>query len=195
MNKLNTPLLIVIIFLLGILLLRTNSKGKKQQEDSQIIAQQIEQVNKLISLEGNFAEVYTIDKTQKLFFDLIPIPKQAIVVAKAKTYVSYDLSHLDYELNEATKTVVLKNIPEPEVIIEPDLTFYDLKANILPFTKEELNQLNERAIELLREEAQKEDFLKLAENNLRLNLEQIIFVARQQGWIVKIEGQEHLIES
>ncbi len=187
MNKLTTPLLILIIILLTVLVIRSNKQTNSVKEQSEIITQQIEKVNKLISLEGNFAEVYTLDQTQRLFFDLIPIPKQAIVVAKAKTYVSYDLSQMQYELDPATKTIHLKNIPEPEIIIEPNLQLYDLKANILPFSKEDLNQLNKRAIELLREEAEKENFIELAKDNMRLNLEQIILVADQQGWTVDFE--------
>lgn len=188
MSKLTTPLLLIAIIMLGVLLMRTTKSSKSVQEQSDIITKQIEEVNKMISLEGNFAEVYTLDQTQKLFFDLIPIPKQAIVIANAKTYVSYDLSKLEYNLDSKTKTVHITHIPEPEIIVDPELEFYDLKANILPFTKDELNQLNQRAKELIRQEAEKSDLIRLAEENLKLNLQKIMLVADQQGWTVEIDG-------
>lgn len=176
-----------LIFLSAFFLLNRYDSGTKEQ--SEIIVEQINKVNKLISLEGNFAEVYTLDQSQKLFFDLIPIPKKAIIIAKAKTYVAYDLSQLEYELDQKSKTVILSNISEPEVIVDPKLEFYDLKAKILPFTKQELTLLNERATELIREEAKKDGFIDLAEENLSLNLEKIILVAETQGWRVIIQDE------
>lgn len=180
----------VITLLAGLLIgsqfLKTGDNISRKEE-ADIIVNKIEEVNKLISLEGNFAEVYTLDQTQKLFFDLIPIPKKAIIVADAKVYVAYDLTKMNYSLDQETKTVHLKNIPPPQIIVEPELEFYDLKANILPFTKEELTILNERATTLLREEAEKKEFLDLAEKNLALNLQQIIVTANQYGWDVEQE--------
>ena len=183
-------LLAILTLIIGLFVGRyfLGDKGNiTREEEAEIIVEKIEEVNKLISLEGNFAEVYTLEQTQKLFFDLIPIPKKAIVIAKAKTYVAYDLSKMDYRLNEQAKTVYLENIPEPEVIVDPELQFYDLQADIIPFNKKELSLLNQRATELLREEAEKEEFLQLAEQNLQLNLEKIIFTANQLGWEVKIK--------
>ncbi len=179
--------LLVLITIAFLLFKQTSKTNIKEQSD--VIVEQINEVNKLITLEGNFAEVYSLDQTQKLFFDLIPIPKKAIVIAKAKTYVAYDLSVMEYQLDQKAKTVMLTNIPEPEIIVDPKLEFYDLKANILPFTKSELSLLNERATDLLREEAKKQGFLDLAEDNLRLNLEKIILVAEQQGWTVIIDEE------
>lgn len=157
------------------------------KEQAEIIVEKIEEVNKLITLEGNFAEVYTFEQSQNLFFDLIPIPKKAIIIAKAKSFVAYDLSKMGYRLDKKTKTLYLENIPEPEIIVEPTLKFYDLEANIIPFNKKELSKLNQRAIELLREEAEKESFIELAEKNLQLNIEKIILTATNLGWDVKTE--------
>lgn len=157
------------------------------QEQSDIITEKIEQVNKLISLESSVAQVYTIDQTQKLFFDLIPIPKQAIVIARAKIYVAYDLNKMDYQLDNENKTVILSNIPEPQIIVEPDLQFYDLKADILPFTKQELTALNKRATELIKKEGQNKELLELAEKSLDINLKEITMIAKEQGWDVVIK--------
>lgn len=183
---------LVIGLIAGAWLFSKKGGNISREEQSEIIVEKINEVNKLISLEGSFAEVYTLDQTQKLFFDLIPIAKQAIVIAKAKTYVAYDLSEMTYDLNEEKKSVHLKNIPEPEIIVDPKLEFYDLKFNIIPFNKKELSMLNERATELIREEAQKEEFINLAKKNLELNLQEIILVANQYGWEVMIDSPESI---
>lgn len=169
-----------------IVLNKTNS-DKTIQEQSDIITEKIEQVNKLISVESSVAQVYTIDQTQKLFFDLIPIPKQAIVIARAKIYVAYDLNLMRYKLDQENKKVILSNIPEPQIIVEPNLQFYDLKADILPFTKQELTALNRRATELIKKEGQNKELLSLAQKNLELNLKEITMIAKEQNWEIIIQ--------
>lgn len=183
-------LTIFLSLLIGILLtyifLTNYNSSKTLQDQSDIITEKIEQVNKLISLESSIAQVYTIDQTQKLFFDLIPIPKQAIVIARAKIYVAYDLSKMSYQLNQDEKQVILSNIPEPQIIVEPNLQFYDLKADILPFTKQELTHLNQRATELIKQEGQNKELLALAKKSLSLNLKEITMIAQEQDWEVLI---------
>jgi len=184
---------VVITFILALLLglvagkfLLPNGSNKKTEEQANVILEKITEVNKLISVEGSFGEVYTLKETQKLFFDMIPVSKKAIVVANAKAYIAHDLSEMEFELDKENKRVLLKNIPEPDIIIEPDLKFYDLQAYLIPFSESELTQLNKRAIELLREKAKTEGLIQLANKNLELNLEKIMVVAEEQGWEVEI---------
>jgi len=184
---------VVITFIVALLLglvagkfLLPNGSNKKTEEQANVILEKITEVNKLISVEGSFGEVYTLKETQKLFFDMIPVSKKAIVVANAKAYIAHDLSEMEFELDKENKRVLLKNIPEPDIIIEPDLKFYDLQAYLIPFSESELTQLNKRAIELLREKAKTEGLIQLANKNLELNLEKIMVVAEEQGWEVEI---------
>jgi len=169
----------------GKFLLKTGS-SKKTDEQASIILEKITEVNKLISVEGSFGEVYTLKETQKLFFDMIPVSKKAIVVANAKAYITHDLSLMDFDIDKENKKIILKNIPEADIIIEPDLKFYDLQAYVIPFSESELTQLNKRAVELLREKAKSEGLIQLANKNLELNLESIMVVAKEQGWEVEI---------
>lgn len=157
------------------------------KEEANIIVEKIEKVNKLISLESNVSEVYTFDQSDDFFYGLVKIPKKAIVIAKAKVYISHDLSKMNYQLDEVTKTVILGEVPEPQIIIEPNLEFYDLKTELLPFSEKELSQLNQRATAMLREEVKQSDLIKLAEKNLQLNLQEIILTAQNKGWKVEIE--------
>ncbi|MBX2845997.1 MAG: DUF4230 domain-containing protein [Saprospiraceae bacterium] len=185
MKRIILPALLALVIglLLGKMVFGSKS-NKVVKEEANTILKQIEEVNKLISVEGSFAEVYTLKETQKLFFDLIPVTKKAIIIANAKAYVAHDLQKMSYELDEAKKQVILKNIPEPEIIIEPDLKFYDLQDALLPFTEEELTKMNTRAVDILREKARTEGLIELAEQNLELNLSKILFVAEELGWEV-----------
>jgi hypothetical protein len=46
--------------------------------------------------------------------------KNALVVVNAEVTVAYDLSKVDFELDEATKTLYVKSIPGAEIKINPD---------------------------------------------------------------------------
>lgn len=179
--------IVIAVLIGGFAMHLYHKKGDgSQKEQVDIITEKIQEVNKLITLETNFSEVYTLDQNQKLF-EIIPIKKSAIVIARAKVYIAYNLEKMEYNINPNTKTVTLSSIPDPEIIVDPALEFYDFKANLIPFTKEELNRLNERATILLREEAQKEHILALAKQNLQNNLEKIYVVANHYKWDLIIE--------
>lgn len=168
-------------------LTKENKPTVSIKEEANIIVEKIEKVNKLISLESNVSEVYTFDQSDDFFYGLVKIPKKAIVIAKAKVYISHDLSKMNYQLDEVTKTVILRDVPKPQIIIEPILEFYDLKTELLPFSEKELSQLNQRATAMLREEVKQSDLIKLAEKNLQLNLQEIILTAQSKGWKVEME--------
>lgn len=186
MNKLLTVILaatiggLIVFFVFG-----NKSSEADTKETSDVIIEKIEKVNKLISLESSVSEVYTFEESDKFFYGYLKIPKKAIVIAKAKVYISHDLSKMKYKLDKENKTVILGEIPEPEIIIEPSLKFYDLKAEFIPFTEEELNKLNERATNLLRKQVMQSDLIKLAEKNLQLNLQEIILTVESKGWEIK----------
>ena len=85
-----------------------------------LIQQQISNVSKLIVTEGHFAEVYNYKDSQELFGPLITADKNALVVVNAEVTVAYDLSKIGFEVDEATKTLYVKSIPDAEIKINPD---------------------------------------------------------------------------
>ena len=109
----------IAITLIGVWTFRSCSDDKKEKsilhENSTLIQQQIDNVSKLIVTEGHFAEVYNYKDSQLLFGTLMTANKKALVVVNAEVAVSYDLGKIDFELDEANKTLRIKTIPEPEV--------------------------------------------------------------------------------
>ncbi|KAG1650167.1 hypothetical protein GQR58_028276 [Nymphon striatum] len=128
-------LLGVIITLAIVFVFRSCSEDKNEksilQENSMLIQQQISNVSKLIVTEGHFAEVYNYKDSQELFGPLITADKKALVVVNAEVTVAYDLSKVDFEVDEASKTLYIKSIPEVEIKINPDFEYYDVSADFL----------------------------------------------------------------
>ncbi|WP_419213695.1 DUF4230 domain-containing protein [Maribacter sp. X9] len=122
-------------------------KGKKTKEvtthQSTILLEKMRSVCKLISVEGEFAEIYKYENV-KDFMSLVSSKKKALVVIKAKAHIGYDLSKLLIHADEDKKQIVLDNFPQPEVLsIEPELEFYDIKSGFFNFfVPEDLTRLN-----------------------------------------------------
>src|SRR5690606_32536198 len=117
-------------------------KNSILEENSMLIQEQINNVSKLIVTEGHFAEVYNYKDSQQLFGPLITANKKALVVVNADVTVAYDLSLIKFELEEATKTLRILSIPEPEIKINPDFEYYDVTSDYLnPFKAEDYNKI------------------------------------------------------
>ncbi|MGC1516075.1 MAG: DUF4230 domain-containing protein [Maribacter sp.] len=130
--------------------------GKKTKEitthQSTVLLEKMRSVCKLISVEGDFAEIYKYENV-KDFMSLVSSKKKALVVIKAKAQIGYDLSKILMHADEAKQQIVLDNFPEPEILsIEPELEFYDIKSGFFNFfVPEDLTKLNAEAKKHIRE--------------------------------------------
>lgn len=125
-------------------------KGKEvTKHQSVVLLEKIKSVCKLISVEGDFAEIYTYENTKERFMSMISSKKKALIVVKAKAHIGYDLNKIRMKADVDTKKVTLTSFPQPEILsVEPDLEFYDIKNGMFnSFTPNDLTQLNKEAKE------------------------------------------------
>ncbi|MEM8998935.1 MAG: DUF4230 domain-containing protein [Bacteroidota bacterium] len=123
--------------------------GKKKRKEltehqSTILLEKIKSVCKLISVEGDFAEIYRYENTKEGFMNLLTSKKKALIIINAKAQIGYDLKKLNLRADTQHKKIVLSSFPEPEILsIEPDLQFYDIKNGLFnSFSPEDLTALN-----------------------------------------------------
>jgi len=121
---------------------RTNSQ-------SVIIMERIRKVWKLITVEGEFAEIYHYENTKERFMSMVSSKKKAILLINAKAYVGYDLSKIKMEAVNEKKVIKLTDFPEPEILsLETDLKYYDKKEGLFnKFDSTDLTELNSQAKE------------------------------------------------
>jgi len=122
-------------------------KKKKVSHQAVVLKEKIRQVCKLISVEGDFAEIYHYESVKDKFFDILLGKKKALILIDAKAHVGFNLSKLVIEADEKTKTLKLLQFPQPELLtIETDFKYYDKKEGWLnPFTSADLNEINKEA--------------------------------------------------
>jgi len=187
-------LLGVIIALLGVLVFRSCSENKKEksilQENSMLIQQQIENVSKLIVTEGHFAEVYNYKDSQLLFGTIMTANKKALVVANAEIAVAYDLSKVDFEIDEPNKTLRIKSIPEPEIKINPDFEYYDVTADFFnPFDEKDYNRIKKNVNASLMKKVEASSLKTNAQNRLMSELQKFYILTNSMEWTLEYLGE------
>ncbi len=136
----------VIITLIVLFTFKYCGDKKEEQiilkENSALIQEQLKNVSKLVVTEGHFSEVFSYENSKLIFGDLFEAEKKALVVVNADVAVSYDLSKLQYNVDETTKTLQILSIPEEEIKISPDFEYYDIQADYLnPFEAKDYNDI------------------------------------------------------
>ena len=118
---------------------------------SAILMEKIRKVWKLISVEGEFAEIYHYENTKERFMSMVSSKKKAILLINAKAYVGFDLSRIRMEAITEKKVIRLTDFPDPEILsLETDLKYYDKKDGLFnKFDSTDLTELNSQAKEFV----------------------------------------------
>jgi hypothetical protein len=114
---------------------------------STILMEKIRKVWKLITVEGEFAEIYHYENTKERFLNMVSSKKRAILLINAKAYVGFDLSRIRMEAITDKKVIKLTDFPDPEVLsLETDLRYYDKKDGLFnKFDSSDLTEVNAEA--------------------------------------------------
>ena len=151
--------------------------------EARTIQKSVENISKLMVVEGHFSEVYSYHETTKIFFSLIPQEKKALLVLNAKAQVGYDLKKIVWEVDKDTKSVIIKSIPKEEVTIIPELRFYDIQTSTFTsFKSEDMNKIQKDAIDRIQEQIEKSDLKSQARHRLVESLQSITSVSSAMGW-------------
>lgn len=114
---------------------------------STILMEKIRKVWKLITVEGEFAEIYHYENTKERFMNMVSSKKRAILLINAKAYVGFDMSRIRMEAITDKKVIKLTDFPDPEVLsLETDLKYYDKKDGLFnKFDSSDLTEVNSEA--------------------------------------------------
>ncbi len=163
-------------------------RKKKSKEltthQSTVLLEKIKTVCKLISVEGDFAEIYKYENTKQHFMSLISSKKKALVVIKARAQIGYDLQKILMHADTEKKKIVLTNFPQPEILsIEPELEFYDIKNGFFnSFKPDDLTALNQEAQKHIREKIPESGLMQTARTEALQMVLLIEKIVETIGW-------------
>ncbi|WP_053970193.1 DUF4230 domain-containing protein [Mangrovimonas sp. ST2L15] len=183
-----------VVIAVAIIFVFRQCENKKEdqiilQENSDLILEQIKNVGKLVVTEGHFSDVFTYKNSKALFGDLISAEKKALVVVNADVTIAYDLSQIEYELDESTKTLRILSIPKEEIKVNPDFEYYDVQADFLnQFEAKDYNQIKNKVKVSLMKKIEASDLKKNAENRLISELSKFYILTNSLGWTLEYNG-------
>jgi hypothetical protein len=166
--------------------------GDKQEdkivlkESSALIQEQIKNVGKLIVTEGHFSEVFNYKSSKEILGDYFTSDKKALVVVNAEVFIAYDLSKIEFDIDEASKTLTIISIPNEEIKINPDLEYYDVQADFFnPFEAKDYNNIKETIKVSLLKKLETSDLKTNAKNRLISELSKFYILTNSLGWTLQ----------
>lgn len=192
LRKLGFGLIVLsLLFLVGLQIFQLTRGGEKEtkQIETTVLLEQIREVCKLVTVEGEFSELYT-EKNMREVTLYLPIPtywefsKEAIIEVRGRVLVGYDMEKLSIKVDSTNRLVTLSNLPQPDILaIDHELSYRNLEESFFnSFSPEDYTQLNRNAKEALRKKAYESELLQKARAEGNTMLEGIRFMIENMGW-------------
>ncbi|MFZ1457390.1 MAG: DUF4230 domain-containing protein [Saprospiraceae bacterium] len=162
----------------------------QEAESSTLVLEKIKTVTKLITVEGQFSELYNYKESYEYdFFNLFS--KKIILRVTAKVSVGYDFEKVNLTVDSLTKTITLNEMPLPEILsIDHDLDYYDISQGTFnSFTVDEYNMINKRAKQLIAMKAKNTPLLTEAEKQKSEYIKMMEMALKSGGWQLVVKNR------
>ncbi len=171
-------------------IMKKGSDRNQVLPDTELIAQQMKNVRKLVVNEAKISQIYNY-KDEKSFMNLMSFDKKALVVVNADVQIMYDLSKLEYTIDEANKIVKITFIPKEEIKISPDIKIYDVEeSRFNAFKGNDYNTIQESVKKQFHEKILKSNIQANAKNRLVSELSKFLVVTQSLGWTLQYQDKE-----
>jgi preprotein translocase subunit YajC len=178
----------ILVFLVGFFIAKfwyQKDDNHQTKEEIKVVLNAVKNMSKLVVSSGNFSEVYNFSDSKKYFYDYVSFDKQAIVTVNAKVEVGYDLSKLEIQIDSLAKKIYIKKIPDEEITIAPDVRYFDLQqSQFNAFSKEDLNKINKKSIDKIKETVALTNLKKDAKMRLFEEISKVYQLSAVYGWEV-----------
>lgn len=182
--------LISLVLFFGYQYFTSNKNSSSIEYDTLLIQQEIKNVGKLVVTEGHFAEVMTYKDKRETYIPGLSFDKKAIVIINADVTVGFDLSLVQYDIDEEKKTVTILSIPKEEIKISPDIKYYDIESSSFnEFSPSDYNKISKIAKINLTKKIEKSSLKSNAKNRLMSELSKMLIVTNTLGWTLIYNGE------
>ncbi|MBK9538912.1 MAG: DUF4230 domain-containing protein [Flavobacteriales bacterium] len=133
---------------------RSTAPTRPPSASSDVLLERIRPVMKLVTVEGDFSELYTYthaDATFDWLKQFSPFQKKAILRVKATASIGYDLEGMGLVFDEASRTVRFTGMGRPQVLaLSHDVDYYDPEeGSFNDFTAADHTRINAQAKQLI----------------------------------------------
>ncbi len=175
-------LLLIAVFAAGYFISQKLSFPHHTTENAQVLLEQVKRACKLTTVEGYFSEIY--DYKDYWGYDFSPFRKKALVRVKAKVAVGFDLSKAEFKTDNATKTIIINNLPDPEILsIDHSMDYYDISEGTFNYFKtEDYNKIQQNVKDFIRQQVEKSELKQKALQEKDEILQSIGGMIEAAGW-------------
>lgn len=180
-------ILILVIALIGgtFYLYQQKQEEARVEEEATILLERIQEISKLMVVEGHFSEIYNYKQAENVFFGLIPLEKKMMIVINAKAQVGYDLEKMEFTVDKEAKKIILGRLPKPEIMIDHELKYYDInQSSFYKFSEADFNKINKRSKKLIEDQVKASYMIPLSKERVIDVLGGLIFGTEIIGWDV-----------
>ena len=166
----------------------TEKEAEAINKDYYILSNQIEKMNKMIVLEQNFSSFQTHKISAFELGAIEFLSKEMVLYTTAKAQVTYDLKKLKMEVDSTNKKLIIKEIPEAEIKIYPDVKIHfmdDYAVN--RFSKADLNNIMESAKKNMTKSINQTKLKEEGRQQLISNLQDIFVLAKSLNYTIEDE--------
>ncbi len=164
---------------------------EETKTESNVILEQVQKVMKMVTVEGQFADILSHESDEKFYGLSIPgFKKKALLKVKAKVSVGYDLENVQMDLDHTNHIIRISNLPEPEIIAtDMDLSYYDIDEGVFnSFSPKELTSLNQAAKDSIVQSVHRSSLMEVAREQADDLFVLVEAIAEQGGWKVVVGG-------
>ncbi len=156
---------------------------------SDILMTQVENVKKLVAVEGHFSEI--LSHKDYYTFDVYPLRKKALVRVKAKASIGFDLGQITAYTDTEKKILYLSEFPQSELLsLDHDIDYYDISEGTFNyFTTEDYNNLNAQAKSLIKQKIAESNLYSQADEQGRIMFQNLQDLVSGMGWQLEIIPQ------
>jgi len=153
-----------------------------EEISSTILLERVEKVFKLVTVEGNFNEIYNYEN--HVFADIWPFRKKALVQVNAKVSVGYDFESVKFIVDEDNKTLTLDGDLYADILsIDHNVKSYDFESGLFnPISDRDITKMGAEAKEFIKEKAEGSDLYSQAEEQKAELLEMLDWIFQASGW-------------
>lgn len=164
------------------------AKAEKQTTHIDVVLEQIKDVFKVVNVEARFSEIF--NRKEYIWFDISPLRKLAVIRIQAKVLAGFNMDSIQFVTDEITKTIKVRVNQEPTILaVDHTLDYYDLQQGSFNyFSPEEMSSMQEAAVKIIRDKAEKSDLLPRSKERLSESLKWIELMVANTGWKLEIEN-------
>jgi len=159
-------------------------RNRITEKQSAILLDKMRSVFNLITVEGDFVEIYHYEDVKERFLNLISSKKKALIIVNAKAHVGFDLSQINISSDTKTKKVTLKQFPQPKLLtIDTDFKYYDKSDGLFnKFEASDLTVLNKEAKQQIIDKIPESGLLEAAKKEALNTILLVETVVNTIGW-------------